>query len=164
MRLDLGPIQRTAEELDMLLGDEDDDRCFTDMLVGETDIDHIVSRIHEQAARDEEMLVGIAERKAALIDRERRVKARKDAAKVLIGKVLRAGRITKLELPEVTYSIRDGKPSLRVVDPAAVPDELTRVKREPDKTAINETFANASALPNWLVRESARDVVTARTK
>jgi hypothetical protein len=53
---------------------------------------------------------------------------------------------------------------LKVVDPDAVPEELCRVKSEPDKTKINEAFDGEEALPNWLVRELPRDVVTARTK
>ena len=56
---DLTHIARAADELDLLLGGDDDERLFHDMLVGETNIDHIVSRIHEQIARDEEILVGI---------------------------------------------------------------------------------------------------------
>lgn len=163
MRIDLSHIARTADEIDQLCGG-DDERLFHDMLVGETDIDRIVSRIHEQIARDEEVLVGIGERRAALDERKARIARRKDAAKGLIGKVLRAGHLAKLELPDVTYSVRDGKPSLKIVDPAAVPAELQRVKAEPDKTAINAAFADASELPNWLVREAAGDVVTARTR
>jgi hypothetical protein len=164
VNIDLRHIAIAADELDKLLGGDDDERLFHDMLIGETDIDHIVARIHEQVARDEETVVGIAERKAALLDRERRIKNRKDAGKALIGKVLRAGHLTKLELPEVTYSVRQGKPGLKVVDADAVPDELQRIFREPDKAAINDIYAEAKELPNWLVREPVRDVVTARTK
>lgn len=163
VHIDFGRIAQVADELDKLCGG-DDERLFHDMLVGETDIDHVVTRIHEQIARDEEMLVGIAERKAAISERQERVRRRVEAGKSLIGKVLRAGHLTKLQLPEVTYSIRLGNPTLKVVDAAAVPDELCRVKSEPDKTKINETFAGAKELPNWLVIEPARDVITARTK
>lgn len=162
-RFDLSRIAQTAAELDQLLGG-DDEQCFADMMVGETDIDHIVLRIHEQRARDLEMLVGIAERKAAITERQERIARRAEAAKMLIGKVLRAGRLPKLELPEVTYSVRLGNAGLKVVDPEAVPDEFQRIKREPDKTKINEAFDDAKNLPNWLVREPVRDVVTARTK
>ena len=161
---DLSHIARAASELDMLLGDDEDERLFHDMLVGETDIDHIVRRIHEQIARDEEMLVGIGERERALSERKKRIANRKDAAKGLIGRVLRAGRLNKIELPEVTYSVRDGKPTLKVVDPVAVPADLCRTKTEPDKPKINERFGDAEHLPNWLVRDVPKDVVTARTR
>ena len=163
MKVDLTQIARIAEELDVLLGG-DDERLFHDMLTGECDIDHIARRAWEQVARDAEMLAGIGERQSALTERKQRVQARHDAGKAFIGKLLRAGQLAKLELPEVTLSVRDGKPALKVVDAGAVPADLCRTKSEPDKAAINEKFAQEAALPNWLVREPARDVVTARTK
>lgn len=162
IRIDFTHLAQTAEALDVLC--EGDEQLFHDMLTGESDIDHICTRIWEQIARDEETLAGIKERKAALADRQRRIEARRDGAKALIGRVLRAGHLTKLELPEVTLSVRDGKPSLKVVDPEAVPAEYSRIKTEPDKALINDAFATATELPNWLVWNDARDVVTARTR
>ena len=159
---DIGRLAQAAEELDLLCGG--DERLFHDMLTGETDIDRIVLRIHEQVARDDEMLAGIKERKAALADRQQRIEARRDGGKALIGKVLRVARLSKLELPEVTYSVRDGKPTLKVVDPAAVPAEFQVPKFTPDKRAINDAFDGADTLPNWLVREPAKDVVTGRVR
>jgi hypothetical protein len=161
--LDLSHLARVADELDTLLGG-DDERLFHDMITGETDIDHIARRVWEHVARDAEILAGIGERQNSLKDRKARIEARYDAGKAFIGKLLRAAHLPKLELPEVTLSVRDGKPSLKVVDPLAVPLNLCRQKAEPDKAAINEKFAAETSLPNWLVREAARDVVTARTK
>ncbi|MCW1431367.1 siphovirus Gp157 family protein [Novosphingobium sp. JCM 18896] len=158
----LGEIARIAEQLSVLC--DDDEQLFHDMLQGESDIDRIVSRIHEQIARDQEMLIGIKAREESLKERKQRINDRVEAAKAAIGKFLRAGQLAKLELPEVTYSVRDGKPTLRVLDPAAVPTEYQRVKSEPDKPAINAAFAEAETLPNWLTRDPARDVVSARTK
>lgn len=160
--VDIMSLRRAADELDAICGG--DEQLFHDMMEGQTDVDRIVLRIHEQLARDEEMLVGIKERQTALADRKKRIETRRDNAKAFIGKVLRVARLPKIELPEVTYSVRDGKPSLKVVDPAAVPDEYQVPKFAPDKRAINEAFENADELPNWLVREPASDVVTARTK
>lgn len=159
---DLSALAREAEGLDQVCGS--DDRLFADMMLGETNIDQIVSRIHEQVARDDEILVGIAERQRALAERKKRIEVRRDGGKALIGKVLRIARLLKLELPEVTYSVRDGKPRIEVVTPLAVPQEFCTEKWEPDKAKINEVFAEESNLPNWLVWVEARDVVTARTK
>lgn len=143
---------------------EEDEQLFHDMLVGETNIDRVVSRLHEQIARDGEMLVGIKERAAALSERKGRIEARIAAYKRQIGIVLRVAQLPKLELPEATYSVRDGKPKLVIVDPEAVPPEYQRIKSEPDKTLINEAFADSESLPNWLAVEPATDVVTVRTK
>lgn len=162
MNIDLQALAREAEALDELCGG--DEQLFHDMLLGETSIDRIVSRIHEQIARDDEMLTGIAERQKALAERKKRIEGRRDGAKALIGKVLRIARLPKLELPEVTYSVRDGKPSLEVVDAAAVPDEYLTFKPTPNKTRINADFDVEGELPNWLVRREAKDIVTGRVK
>lgn len=161
-RFDLNALAREAEGLDEICGG--DDRLFADMMVGETDVDRIILRIHEQIARDDEMLAGITERQRAIAERKARITARRDGAKALVGKVLRIARLHKLELPEVTYSVRDGKPRLDIVSPQAVPEEYCAVKLVPDKAKINEAFAEESNLPNWLVREEVREVVTARMK
>lgn len=162
MNVQVAEIARIAEQLAVLC--DDDERLFADMLEGETNLYGIVGRLHNQIASDGELITGIAERQADLAERKRRLSDRVTATKSAIGQFLRAAQLTKIELPEATYSVRDGKPGLRVVDPEAVPAELCRTKIEPDKSAINEAFAAADDLPNWLVREPARDVVTARTK
>lgn len=160
--LDIQTLQPEAAMLDELCGA--DERLFHDMLLGETNIDRIILRVHEQIARDEEMLAGITERQKAIADRKKRITARRDSAKLFIGKALRIARLPKLELPEVTYSVRDGRPTLKIVDAAAVPEAFTVSKPTPDKRAINEAYEDSDKLPNWLVREEATDVVTARTK
>lgn len=160
--VDLMALRRAADDLDTICGG--DDRLFADMMEGETDIDRIALRIYEQVARDEETLAGIVERQRALAERKKRIEARRDSGKAFIGKALRIARMTKLELPEVTLSVRDGKAKLKVVDPAAVPDDYVTFKPTPSMTKINEDFAPDSDLPNWLVVEPATDVVTARTR
>lgn len=155
-------IERAAEMLAPYC--DGDERLFADMLEGETDLYGIVGQLHEQIARDEEMLEGISLREADLKKRKQRLQDRSIAAKGIIGSFLRAAGLKKLELPEATYSVREGKPKLRIIDPDAVPTDLCRIKHEPDKTAINERFVESDALPNWLAREPARDVVTLRTK
>lgn len=158
----LAEMHRLATELDTLCGE--DELLFADMLEGETDLFEIVGKLHQRMAADQELVAGITERQAELAERKRRLSARIEATKATVGKFLRAAKLPKIELPEATYSIRDGKPSLTVVNPDAVPEELTRIKREPDKAAINLAFAGVEALPNWLAREDARDVITVRRK
>jgi hypothetical protein len=158
----LAEIARIAEMLSVMC--DDDEQLFENMLEGETDLYRIVGKLHDQLACDSELVAGITARQSDLADRKRRLTDRTTATKAAIGQFLRAAQLGKIELPEATYSVRGGKPSLRVLDAGAVPPELCRAKIEPDKTKINEVFADAPSLPNWLVREPARDVVTARTK
>lgn len=160
--LDIAHVRAVAEALAPHC--EDDEQLLHDMLLGESDIDRIVARLHEQLARDGEMLVGIKERATALSERKGRIEARMAAYKRQIGMILRVAQLSKLELPEATFSVREGKPKLVVKEPDAVPPEYQRIKTEPDKTLINEAFADSETLPNWLSVEPASDIVTVRTK
>lgn len=160
--LDMAALQREADQLDQVCGG--DERLFGDMMEGSSSIDTVIMRLHNIACDADGMATAVGERIKAMQERKARYERRRDGAKDFIGKALRIARLAKLELPEVTYSVRDGKPSLKVVDPAAVPEEYTVSKPVPDKTAINEAFADATDLPNWLVREPASDIVTGRTK
>jgi len=162
MNMQLAEVARIAEQLAVLC--DDDERLFADMMDGESDVFRIIGKLHNQIACDTELLNGIAVRQAELAERKRRLSDRVTVTKAAIGQFLRAAKLPKIELPEATYSVRDGKSKLDVINPDAVPEAYTRTKTEPDKTKINEAFADADRLPNWLVREPARDVVTARTK
>jgi hypothetical protein len=155
-------IARIAEMLAPMC--DGDEGLLADMLEGETEIDRLLARLWEQVARDTETLTGIKERSEALSIRKKRTEARRDTFKAAIGKVLRAGKLSGFQLPEVTFSVRDGSPKLEIVDPSAVPTEYLEPKYAPSMTAIKDAFADAGELPNWLTRVEAKDVVTARTK
>lgn len=165
MRVDLkaSEINRAVDWFEAAFGDGDDDLKLI-FLEGETDLHSVARRIHEIIARDTETLVGIKDRKDSIAEREARIKARVAAGKEAIGKLLRAAHLKKLELPEVTYSVRDGKPKLEIVSADAVPADFQRATYAPDKIAINEAFEDSDELPNWLTRLPAKDIVTGRVK
>lgn len=156
-------IKSIAEQLDEICGD--DERLFTDMMEGESNIVEIAEHLHQERAQTLETLTGIAEREKNLSARKSRLQAKEEAIKAAIGKLLRAGKLSKVELAEVTYSVRSGASKLEIVNESAVPTHLCRTPRPvPEKTRINEVFADAKELPNWLTRTDPQDVVTARTK
>ena len=160
--LDLAALKRDAEQLDELCGG--DERLFHDMLLGETSIDRIIMRIHDVVQDSQGMASALGERIKEMQARKKRLETRADNGRAFIGKALRIARLAKLELPEVTYSVRDGKPSLEVVDVSAVPEEYLTYKPTPNKTQINADFDPAGDLPNWLVVREGGDIVTGRTK
>ncbi|WP_103729007.1 siphovirus Gp157 family protein [Novosphingobium sp. HII-3] len=161
-QVQLAELRRISETLAPLC--DGDEQLLADMLEGETNIDRMLARLWEQIARDTETLTGIQQRKAALAERQGRIERRVENFKRAIGDVLAAGGVKKFELPEVTLSVRPGKAKLVIADKDAVPTEYQRATYAPDKTAINEVFEGAETLPNWLTREPAKPVVSARTK
>lgn len=162
IQIQTAEIARIADALQAMCGD--DERLFADMLEGETDLHKLINRLHDGIATDLGMVAGIKMRQGDLADRKSRIEARIDAQRGAVISLLQAGRVNKVELPEATYSLRDGKPKLAVIDDAAVPAEYQRTKVETDKTAINEAFADMFDLPNWLTREAAKPVLTMRAK
>jgi hypothetical protein len=155
-------IARIAAELKAMCGD--DSELFSDMLEGETDLHQIVERIHENLFRDGEILGGISVRQNSLSERKARIERRVETGKTAILKLMQAGQQTKLELSEATYSIRAGRPKLIIASDDAVPAKWQRTKREPDKAAINEAFADKAKLPNWLSRSDPQYTLSVRTK
>lgn len=158
----LNEIARIAELLEQMC--DGDEILFADMMEAEAPAHDIIQRIADAIAEDTMMRVGIDLRIDDLSQRRARFEQRINAGKKAIGMVLRAASLPKVILPEATWSVRDGKAKLVVVDPEAVPFDMTRVKQEPDKAAINAAYAEATELPNWLVREPPTDIITQRSK
>ena len=154
-------IKRAVDWLVSQCGDDASD-MLPDFLEGETDLHKLITRLHEGIANDAGMVTGIKERKADLDTRQKRLEGRIDAQKGAIVMLMQAGKQSKVELPEVTYSLRDGKPKLVVVDAEAVPFDFMRQKFEVDKTAINEEYAGRDDLPNWITLEPAKPILTGR--
>ena len=158
----LNEIARIAVLLEAMC--DGDEILFADMMEAEAPAHDIIARIADMIAEDTIMRVGIDLRIDDLSQRQARFEQRINAGKKAIGMVLRAANLPKVILPEATWSVRDGKAKLVVTDPEAVPFDMTRVKQEPDKTAINAAYEHAEALPNWLAREPATDIITQRSK
>ncbi len=158
----LNEWRRIADQLREACGD--DETLFADMIDGETYAIDVIARLHNERAGALELIEGIKARENDLKARRTRLANREAAIKAAIGQVLRAVQLPKVELPEATYSVRDGKPRLEIVDADAVPFDYCVPKQVPDKAFINSQFTDAGELPNWLVRIDASDVITARTK
>jgi hypothetical protein len=158
----LNEWRRIAENLREMCGDDED--LFADMVHGETNAVEVIARLHNDRAEALELIEGIKARESDLKARRTRLEARDKALKAAIGQVLRAVNLPKVELPEATYSVRDGKPRLEIVDIEAVPAGYLKFTPSPDKQQINADFDAEGELPNWLTRIVASDVVTARTK
>jgi hypothetical protein len=143
---------------------DDDEQLRADMLEGETDLYEMLSKILGWAEEDEGAIIALDAQMADRAERKKRAADRIANRRQMIAALMDIARLDKIVLPEATLSKRLGKPKLIVADDEAVPDEYQVTKKTPDKKAINEAFEDVPDLPNWLVREDGRDVLTVRRK
>ena len=103
-------------------------------LVGpeEGDVNGVVARTVRGAVHAEAMAGAAAERIDAMRERERRFKARAQTMRATAFAVMDAVGLRKLELEDVTASVRNGSQSVQVTDFDAVPPIYAQKGRHPD--------------------------------
>lgn len=118
----------------------EDDVLRADMIEGETSL-HECLRMIERRRQEACSLAGaIAGNIAELSERQERFERREQAMRALMFKLLQAGELKKVELPEATLSVANGKPKVIITDVGLLADRYWRVKREPDMRLIAETI------------------------
>ena len=123
----------------------EDDVLRADMIEAETEMHEFLRDVETRRREAATMAGAIASNIADLELRQQRFERREKSMRALAYKVLEAAEVTKpIELPEATYSIRKGTPKVIVTDESLLPDNLCRIKREPDKTKIKELLTSGS--------------------
>jgi hypothetical protein len=72
---------------------------------------------------------------------------RADAHRAAQKLVMEAIGLRKIERPLATLSMRNGPASVSIYDAEAVPTQLCRITRSPDKTAIRAQIEAGEAVP-----------------
>lgn len=166
MNLDPHNVRTQIENLKAIAPecwDEDEDTLLNDMLAAETNLMEFLQVVEDRRQHALTMAGALATRIAEHEIRQKRYETQEQQLRKLALSLMQQAGLTRAELPEATYSIRKGWPRVVVVDEAAVPDELCKIERKPDKTKIRE-FINGGELPNWAVREIGADSIAIRTK
>ena len=156
-------MQQLAAIKTMLEG-EDDDRLLNDTIEGSTDALEIARGLLDASDDDEGAIAALDRQVSDRQARKKRAQDRIARRREVLTAMMQAAGAKKLTLPEASLSLRDGKAALRVVSDDAVPDAYKVAKLTTSKTAINAAFEDADTLPNWLVRDEPRPVLTVRTK
>ncbi len=165
MRLDLTLVQLNAVRLNLADQFTEDERGYLDLIEGETDAFEMARKLLDGIETDEGDITALKEQMEARKVRKDRCEARIKARREAIIALMQCAGVDKLPLPEATVSLQTIDASIKVNDPAAVPDEYTVPKPQPDLDKIKAAFAPDSAeLPNWLRVEPARPSLTIRRK
>lgn len=130
---------------------------------GDTDADDLAALLSEEVPELDALVLRIVRaRQEALANesavykriddlntRRQRYGRQAEALRSLLFSILQTLGLPKWRHAEVSISLSPGRPGVVITDEAALPDDLVRVKREPDKAAIRarleagETVAGA---------------------
>lgn len=122
----------------------EDDQLRADSIEGETDAYDLLRKI-EAMRRDAAAMAGACATTIAELElRQGRFVRREQAMRAFAMKLMKTASIRKHEMPEATYSIRNGVSKVIITDENFIPDILCRIKREPDKTKIKKLLTNGN--------------------
>lgn len=116
------------------IANEEDQWLLT--LESETELPEFLARVVARMQDTDAKIDGIGNLIAALKARCDRFEQRSDAMRALAFKVLVQAGVKKLELVAATLSIRAGVPRVIITDETRLPENMIRIKREPDKHLI----------------------------
>ncbi len=136
----------------------EDDELRADTIEGETDAYRVLGKIVAIERDANSMVLAIGERAKELVARKDRYTRRKDAMRALLLRLLKAANLNKVSLPEATVSVGKGRAGVEIVDESLLPDNVVKLKREPDKTAIKAAFDAGEDVPGAVLREGQPSV------
>ena len=136
MRIDTATIQRMADEIRAILGDDYDDEAFTDTMEGETDAIYIIGRLVTERQEAKHMAEGVKALVKEYQARISRLQAKEAACNCALGVVLDAMGVDKVKHDFATVSRTKPRVSCVITDADDVPTQLCKVVSTPDKAAI----------------------------
>lgn len=150
-----GPLQ-TARMTHLILREKlleqmpelaDDPECLLDTLEGLTDLTDQLAALVRSAVSDEAKLEGLTQYQIKLAERRAALRERAERKRRLALNYMTELDIKKIITPDLSITRKRVAPAVIIADEAALPDNLMRVKREPDKTAIKAELLSGKPVP-----------------
>lgn len=153
MQLNPALIRQQIENLKVAYpGVLDDEEAWQASLESETGLHEILTEIVRKIEDSRALVVGTKDRFDELKARKDRFEHRVEALRDLAFKLMSAAEVAKLELPEATLSLRAGTLQLMGdADPAELPDDLCKISRSPDRTAIKDALKAGQTVPGFIL-------------
>lgn len=132
-----------------------DEAALEDILgAAEGDVEQVLARLL-RAARDAKVM---AEANATLIEdmqaRKARFQRRNEAFRATAFAIMTALERQKIELPDLSASIRAGQPSVQITDEDAVPDLYVHLERKIDRQTIASVLKSGGEVPGAVLSNS----------
>lgn len=116
---------------------ERDEAALTELLGPvEGDVDSIIARLLRAARHAKVMADGSSDLIKEMQERKTRYAARSEALRATAFAIMDAIGRTKVELPDLTATMRAGQPKVLFTNEDAIPDIYVRIERKPDVATI----------------------------
>jgi hypothetical protein len=133
----------------------EDDESWQMSLESETDLHGFLTDIVRKIEDTKALVIGTKDRFEELKARKDRFEYRIEALRELAFKAMHAAEVAKVELPEATLSLRAGTQQLiGEADANSLPDELCKISRSPDRTAIKDALKTGQTVPGFTLSNS----------
>ena len=145
----------------------DDADLLADMMEGETELHALLSWAFGKIEAEQAEQAALSEQISNRTARKKRAKAREDSVRNVALELLLLSGVPSVKLPEATFSVTNGKPSIKVTDASALPISLTITgPRKPLPIADIRAWVerNPGDLPSGLTRTNGTQYLTVRTK
>jgi hypothetical protein len=133
---------------------QDDEDLRADMLEGSTQITEILTALNRYREDTRALADGSQARMEELAARKKRLGLRVEFIGKLMQSILGTAQIRKIELAEVTLSMRSNPQTLHVdetIDLNELPEDLIRIKREVDRKKIREALLEGRNVPGCVL-------------
>lgn len=124
-----------------------DDDFKSDILEGSTDLLEVLNMLLFDLILTESYLEGSKITRARVEQREKKLKGRQEVIRNILKRLLTAAEMRKITVPNGTISLSAKPLSVEILDEGLIPDELMRIKREPNKTLIGEKLKAGESVP-----------------
>jgi hypothetical protein len=142
MNLDPMLVKRQIDNLKVLHIDLfEDEEAWLLSLESETDMNALLTSIVRRIEDSKALVIGTKDRAEELAARRKRFEDRIESLRNLAFKIMEAADLAKIELPEVTLSVRNVAPCVAITDEENLPDIACKFERKPDKAKIKELLA-----------------------
>lgn len=142
---------------------EDDPDLVHDMIEGETDLFALREWAAKKFLDEKAFLSAIKERMGNLSDRKSAAERRMEKMRLVLIDCMNASGEKSWRGPEATISLTVQKPKPVISDESLIPDKFWNVKREINKSAINEAFKDGEQVPGTSLDNGGQSI-TIRSK
>jgi len=158
---DVRIAQAIVEEI-LAAGVDHEDPDLSALVESECDLPERLRRILRYSRHVESQTKALAEMMSEMRDRKARMEKKSETLRSAVKWAMSETGLKKLDAPDLTATLSDGKPKVTITDEDALPDMACRIKREPNKTRIAELLAEGPVAGACLA--NAEPVLTVRVR